>query len=343
MTNKKSTIKDIARETGLSIATVSRVINKKEGHYNERTEKIVNEAIERLNYNPNIGAINLKKQKTRTIGFVAPELDSFYSELFLGSQDFAFKNKYSTFLFNTNYNQNLEELQIENLLNRRVDGVIIASGLINNKLVYRLLENNIPVVLIENFINDPNIPKVILDNYKYSKMAVNHLIEKGYRYIGYLSGPIEEMHTLRGRYKGYMDALKENKIVYDENIVFFDKRLRGKWDLDGARALIEEICLAKKKLDALFIISDIVAQIALRVITKLGYRIPNDIGVMGFDDRRMSKNSVISLSSVFQPKYEMGAMGMKLLLDNIEGRNGGEKNIHLEMKLAIRESTNRVI
>ncbi len=341
MIKKRPTIKDIAKETGLSIATVSRVINKKTGHYNERTEKTIKEAIEKLKYNPHIGAVNLKKQKTRTIGFVAPELDSFYNELYLGSQDFAFKNKYSTFLFNTNYNQELEELQIENLLSRRVDGVIIASGLVNNNLVYRLLENGIPVVLIENFINDPDIPKIILDNYQYSRMAVNHLIEKGYRNIGYLSGPLEEMYTLRGRYKGYMDAIKEAGIDYDENIVYFDKRMRGKWDLDGVKTLIKEIFSANKKPDALFIISDIAALIALRVIIEMGYRIPEDIGVMGFDDRRMSKNSVISLSSVYQPKYEMGERGMELLLDNIEGRKRKDNNIYLEMKLSIRESTAR--
>ena len=127
---RRATIKDIARETGLSIATVSRVINKKEGHYNEGTRKNIEEAIKKLDYKPNIGAINLKKQKTMTIGFVVPELDSFYNEVYLGSQDYAFKHKYSTFLFNTNYNKQLEELQIESLLSRRVDGVIVASGLI---------------------------------------------------------------------------------------------------------------------------------------------------------------------------------------------------------------------
>ena len=338
---KRATIKDIARETGLSIATVSRVINKKEGHYNEETKKNIEEAIKKLNYKPHIGAINLKKQKTQTIGFVAPELDSFYNEVYLGSQDYAFKHKYSAFLFNTNYNRQLEELQIENLLNRRVDGVIFASGLVNNKLVYKFLEDNIPVVLIENFINDPKIPTVILDNYKYAKMAVQHLIDRGYKRIGYLSGPIEEMYTLKGRYNGYVDALKNNGIEFNKNIVYFDKRLRGKWDLAGINSLIEEIVSRPERPDALFIISDVVALIAIRVITKLGYKIPDEIGIMGFDDRRMSRNSVISLSSVFQPKYEMGRKGMELLLDSIEGNSRSEKNIYLDMKLSIRESTSR--
>ncbi len=338
---KRATIKDIARETGLSIATVSRVINKKEGHYNEETKNSIEKAIKKLKYKPHIGAINLKKQKTKTIGFLAPELDSFYNEVYLGSQDYAFKHKYSTFLFNTNYNRELEELQVENLLNRRVDGVILASGLVNNNLVYKFLEDNVPVVSIENIKDDSNVPAVILDNYKYSKLAVKHLIDMGYKRIGYLSGPIEEMYILQERYKGYSDGLKDGGIELDKRIVNFDKRLRGEWDLDGLNELIAGIISGPGKPDALFIISDVVALIAIRVITKLGYKIPDEIGIMGFDDRRMSKNSVISLSSVFLPKYEMGRKGMELLIDNIEGNNGAKKNIYLDMKLSIRESTSR--
>jgi len=338
---KRATIKDIARETGLSIATVSRVINKKEGHYNEETKNSIEKAIKRLKYKPHIGAINLKKQKTRTIGFLAPELDSFYNEVYLGSQEYAFKHKYSTFLFNTNYNRELEELQIENLLNRRVDGVILASGLVNNNLVNKFLEDNVPVVSIENIKNNSNIPAIVLDNYKYSKLAVKHLIDMDYKKIGYLSGPIEEMYVLEERYKGYVDALRESGMELDKSLVCFDKRLRGIWDLDSINGLIEGIISGPEKPDALFIISDVVALIAIRVITKLGYKIPEEIGIMGFDDRRMSRNSVISLSSVFLPKYEMGRKGMELLLDSIESNGRSEKNIYLDMKLSIRESTSR--
>lgn len=338
---KRATIKDIARETGLSIATVSRVINKKEGHYNEETKNSIEKAIKKLKYKPHVGAINLKTQKTRTIGFLVPELDSFYNEVYLGAQDYAFKHKYSTFLFNTNYNRELEELQIENLLNRRVDGVIFASGLVNNKLVNKFLEDNVPIVSIENFKKNSDIPAIVLDNYKYSKLAVKHLIDMGYKRIGYLSGPVEEMYILEERYRGYVDALKDGGIEFDKDIVYFDKRLRGEWDLDGLNKLIEGIISGSKKPDALYIISDVAALVAIRVITKLGYKIPDEIGVMGFDDRRMSRNSVISLSSVFLPKYEMGKKGMELLIDNIEGNNRTEKNIYLDMKLSIRESTSR--
>ena len=149
------------------------------------------------------------------------------------------------------------------------------------------------------------------------------------------------MYALKERYNGYLDALKENGTELDKSIVCFDKRLRGEWDLDGLYELIEDIISRPGKPDALFIISDIAALIAIRVITKLGYKIPEEIGIMGFDDRRMSRNSVISLSSVFLPKYEMGRKGMELLIDNMEGNSRVKKNIYLDMKLSIRESTSR--
>ncbi len=339
---RKVTIKDLAKETGLSIATVSRVINEIDRHYSKKTEEIVKGAIKKLDYTPNVIARGLKKRKTNTIGFVVPELDSFYSEVFLGAQDTALKYKYSTFLCNINYNKELEELHLDNLLKRRVDGVIFTTGLLSsNNLVYKFLDEGTPVVLIENFLNDPNISTVILDYYKYAKIAVKHLVDNGYKRIGYISAPLEEMYTLKDRYRGYRDALKENGIIYDKSIVYFDKIIRGEWDLSLSCNLIEGIMSNPNPPDALFIISDSVAMIALQVIKKMGYRIPDDIGIVGFDDRRMCRYLDPPLTSVYQPKYEMGAKGMELLLRIIEGEEIKDKNIYLDMKLSIRESSNR--
>jgi len=340
---KNTTIKDIAKETGLSIATVSRVINKVEGEYSAETKKIVNEAIKRLNYKPDIVARSLKKQETKTIGMVVPEMDGFYSEIFLGAQDTALKHNYATFLCNTSYNEKLEQLHLNNLLNRRVDGVIITSGLLNdNSLVFKFKNEGIPVVLIENFINNSSIPMVILDNYKYAKMAVQHLIDQGYERICYVSGPPEEMYTLQERYRAYVDTLRENNIELDKSLIYFDKSLRGDWDLSKSYQLIESIMTRKDRPDAVFIISDPVAAIALKVITRLGYRIPEDVGVVGFDDRRISKHLIIPLTSVYQPKYEMGVKGMELLLKIIEGEELKGKNAYMEMELKIRESSSRI-
>lgn len=337
---KKNTIKDISKHTGLSVATVSRVINKTEKNYSKKTEKLVQEVVKKLNYTPNIIARGLKNQKTNTIGFVVPELDSYYTEIFLGAQDVALKYKYSNFLCNTNYNLDMEKLYLENLLTRQVDGVIFATGLLDNNLVYNFLRSGIPIVLIESFLENPDIIKIILDNYKYSKIAVKHLLDNGYKKIGYISAPLE-MQSLKDRYRGYIDALEENKVPFNKSLVYFSNAIRGEWDLTESGKLIAKIMSKSDHPDALFIISDTVAMAAIQIIKKMGLKIPDDVGIVGFDDRRICKYLDPTLTSVFQPKYEMGARGMDLLIKIIEGEEIKERKIYLDMRLSIRQSSNK--
>ncbi len=336
----KHTLRDISKHTGFSVATVSRVINKTEKNYSKKTEKLVLEIVKKLNYTPNMMARGLKKQKTNTIGFVVPELDSYYTEIFLGAQDIALKHKYSNFLCNTNYNLDMEKLYLENLLTRQVDGVIFATGLLDNNLVQNFLRSGIPIVLIESFQESPGIINIILDNYKYSKIAVKHLLDNGYKKIGYISAPLEKQ-SLNDRYRGYVDALNENQVLFDESLVCFNNVIRGEWDLTESGKLIEKIMSKPNHPDALFIISDTVAMAAMQIIKKMGFKIPEEVGIVGFDDRRICKYLDPPLTSVFQPKYEMGSRGMDLLIKIIEGQEIKERNIYLDMRLSIRQSSNK--
>jgi LacI family transcriptional regulator len=337
---KKITIKDISKHTGLSVATVSRVVNNTGKNYSKKSEKLIKSAVKKLKYTPNIIARSLKNQKTNTIGFVVPELDSFYTEIFLGAQDVALKYKYSNFLCNTNYNIGMEKLYLENLLTRQVDGVIFTTGLLDNSLVHNFLKAGIPIVLIESFLENPDIIKIILDNYKYSKIAVKHLLDNGYKKIGFISAPLE-MQSIKDRYRGYIDTLNENKIPFDKSMVYFSNSIRGEWDLTESGKLIEKIMSGTNHPDALFIISDAVAMVAIQIIKKMGFNIPKDVGIVGFDDRRICKYLDPPLTSVFQPKYEMGARGMDLLIKVIEGEEIKERKIYLDMRLSIRQSSNK--
>jgi LacI family transcriptional regulator len=333
------TIKDLARETNLSIATVSRVINKIGRHYNEETEIKVNKAVKRLNYTPNRIAWGLKKQKTHSLGFIVPELDSYYSEIFLGAQDIAMQYGYTNFLCNTNYNIKLERLYIENLLARRVDGVVIATGLIDPGQIPRLSRAGIRIALTESAADISDVVKVLLENYKYSKMAVQHLIDNGYRRIGYISAPPEEMENLQDRFRGYKDAIRENGMELDESIIYFSKIIRGAWDLTSSAELIKTIMTKKNRPDALFIISDTIAMVAMQVIKNLGLNIPGDVGVVGFDDRRFCKYLDPSLTSIYQPKYEIGSKITELLIKNLGNEEIEKKTILLDMQLSIRQSS----
>jgi LacI family transcriptional regulator len=338
---RKITIKDISKETGLSIATISRVINNVNKHYSVKTEKIVREAVKRLNYTPDIIAYGLKKNKTYTIGFIVPELDSYYSEIFLGAQHVALKYGYANFLCNVNYNRKLERMYVGNLLARRVDGVVIATGLLDNKAIKRFTDEGIKVALIESKLKIKDTVLITIDSYKYSKMAVNHLIKNNYKKIAFISAPLEEMSNLNERFLGYMDALKENNLKFDRSLVFINKIIRGEWDLTSSGDFIENIMKEKNHPDALFIISDSIAMVAMQICKKLGFRIPEDVGVVGFDDRRFCKYLDPPLTSIYQPKYEMGYKGTEMLIKIIEGEELLSNTVHLDMKLSIRRSSLR--
>ena len=198
------------------------------------------------------------------------------------------------------------------------------------------------ILSVLNFIENSKIPTIVLDNYKYAKDAVKHLIDNGYKKISFISAPTGEMHSVKERYRGYKDALKENKIKFNKSLVCFSKTLRGEWDLSVNYELIEKIISGTNKPDALFIISDPVAMIAIQVIKRMGYKVPDDIGVVGFDDRRLCRYLDTPLTSVYQPKYEMGEKGTELLIKIIEGKKIKEKNIYFDMKLLVRESSNRL-
>ncbi len=209
------------------------------------------------------------------------------------------------------------------------------------------MEVGIKLALIECSISIPEVTlstevaSVIIDNYKYSKMAVKHLIDNGYKKIAFISAPLEEMSNLNERFKGYRDALKENSFKVDDSLVYFNRAIRGEWDLTSSAKLIEEIISAKNRPDALFIISDAVAMVAMQVCKKQGFKIPDDIGIVGFDDRRFCKYLDPPLTSIYQPKYEMGEKGTEMLINLIEGKVVPERTVCLDMKLSIRESSSR--
>ena len=145
-------------------------------------------------------------------------------------------------------------------------------------------------------------------------MAVNHLIENNYKKIGFVSAPLEEMWNLSERLRGYKEALLENNYEFDDSLVFSDKSIRGEWDLTSSSNLIYKIMSSNDHPDSLFIISDSVAMVAIQVCKSMGFKIPDDVGIVGFDDRRFCKYLDPPLTSIYQPKYEMGAKGTEMLI-----------------------------
>ena len=333
---KRSTIKDVAEKVGVSIATVSRVVNQIPGHYNSETKKEIVQAIESLNYQPNFIARSLRSSKTQTIGFVVPELQPFFAEIFKGVQFVAKKKGYSIVLCNTDYDPRQEAAYVDNLLRRRVDGGIFTSGMIQNQHILRLKKEGIPIVLIEKFITDPDIPGVLIDNISAAKKAVEYLIELGYRDIGFISAPVE-MVPFKDRFEGYKRALHENMIPYNSSNVHIKDNIGRESVRDGYQ-LMERIIQQGNYPRAFFIVSDTLAIGAMKAIRDFGMKVPDDIAIVGFDDIEMASFCEPPLTTMAQPKYEMGVRGMELLVKAMSGVRLRNKEIELEVELVVRES-----
>lgn len=305
-----ASIKDVAREARVSIATVSRVLNNVDV-VNEETKKKVMEAIKKLDYRPNIVARSLKTQRTRTIGIVIPDISSqFYPEIVRGAEDVANIYNYNVILCNTDLDVSKEKDYIRVLKEKMVDGVIYMSNSLAPEILNLLNELKIPTVLVETRESEDEnaFPSVTIDNVKAAYDAVNYLIKKGDKKIAFVGVNPKIKNASAARIHGYEKALKDNNIPYDKNLVQFGG-LKAVDGYDGINVIIE-----KEKIDAVFCASD---EIAMGVINKLrekNIEVPKDVDVMGFDNIYTASIFYPKLTTVEQPTYDMGSVGMRMLI-----------------------------
>jgi LacI family transcriptional regulator len=329
------TIKDIAEKTGYSIATVSRVLNKKGLYYSEKTYEKIQKVMKDTNYHPDAIARGLKIQKTFNIAFLEPWISDFFSEVFLGVQDAANRAGYSVAIFSSNCNREQEKRNINTILANRIDGIIVSSAVLEKQNLVRIEDYKIPVVSIERIFDDFSMPGITIKNREISKKAIEYLIGLGHKKIGFVSEPLD-IGNLIYRFKGYKEALSENQIIFDESIIFIDESFRGQRYAayyDFIKNNMEKIKLCT----ALFVTSDEASLAVIKALNDGGITVPDDISIIGFDGLEMSKYLTPSITTVVQPRYEMGFKAMELLLDLIEGKK--VTNIELKAELLIGQST----
>ena len=329
------TIKDVADYTGYSIATVSRVLNKSGIFYSDKTFKIINKAIKELNYHPDAIARGLKTKKTFNIAFLVPWTSEFFSEIFLGIQDAAEEDGYSVAMYSSKCDINQEKRNIDVILSNRLDGIIISTGILDIDNISRLINEQIPFVIIEKFIQNRDIPCISIKNREISKKAVNYLIGLGHKKIGFVSEPIT-IGKLGSRFRGYKDALKNSNIKFDQSYVLTDELLK-KEIFKNSYEYIKKNFIRVKDFTALFFTSDIMAVSAIKALKDGGIKVPEDISIIGFDGLEISKYISPSLTTVVQPRYEMGYKAMKFLLKLLNGEI--VKSIELKAHLLVGEST----
>lgn len=334
---KSPSIKDIAKEAGVVISTVSNVINKTRFVKPETRNKVL-KAIKKLNYRPNIIARGLRTKSTRAIGVIVPDISSpFFSQVIRGMEEVARNRGYTLILGCTFYDVEEEERQMNVLIDQFIDGLIFFCGFNNYDHIKKINERKVPVVVIDREVNDPKIPSVLINNALAMEMAVDYLCSFGHKEIGYLTFSFKEQGTVRKRYTGYCNGLKKNKIQYNPKFVIIDESIRLR-EIEGTYTVVKKF-LEKGYVPTAFItIADFLAYGLIKALKEEGYKIPSDISVVGFDNIVFSNFVDPPLTTVKQPKKLMGSKAMSLLLDIVEGKKIKNKNIVLPTQIVERES-----
>jgi len=337
------TIKDIARELGISPSTVSRAL-KDHPDISSDTKKAVNELAEKLNYQPNIVALSLRQRKTNTIGVIIPELvHFFFSTVISGIESVAYEAGYNVILAQSNESYQREVIALKALFNSRVDGMLLSVSreTTNFDHIESIISKGVPIVFYDRMYNNPNTSKVIVDDYIGAKEAVFHLIDQGCKRIAHLVGAPSLIIT-KDRLRGYQDALNEKELELKENYTIICPS--GSFE-EGKKATKKLLALATLP-DAIFAGNDPMAMGAMMAIKEKGLKIPQDIAVVGFSNWFFGELMDPSLTTVDQPGFEMGQEAARLLIRQIEMKDKDQDDPNPETKvlktrLVVRDSSQK--
>lgn len=332
---KRVSLKDIADKTGVSIATVSYVLNglEKEKRIGAEVAKKVRNVAEELNYQTNEIAKSLRTGSTKSIGLIVADIaNPFFSQLARIIEDVAFSFGYTVLFGSSDEDEKKSEILLEFLLSRRVDGLIIvpAKGSVNQ--IKALQKRKTPFVLIDRFFPEINTNYIVLDNYQAAFDATMLLIQKGYKRICMVAYQSELIH-MRDRERGYTDAMKESGLELNGCITEI-RYEHTQGDIDQA---INAILTAEKKTEAIFFATNTISVGGLISITKNNIMIPEQLAVVGFDGGEVFDLYRTPITFVKQPIEEMGQEAFRILFDLF---NGSTKTNHiiLQSTLEIRDS-----
>ena len=324
-------IVDVALKAKVSIATVSRVVNKSPHKVNPITRERVLEAIKELDFRPNALAKGLLMKKTMTAGIIIPDISNpYYAEIVRGVQDMADHYGYAVILLNTDRNPERITKHIYFLREKAVDGIIFSGGIIHGeKILSSLKELEDRVVVIGRHKGD--FSAVTIDNAGGATKATQHLIDLGHKRIGFIGGP-DKSTSSKERFAGYRTALTQNDIAMDKDLI-----KKGDLTPMSGYAAAKEM-LKRDGVSAILTANDQMAFGAIRAAKEYGIRVPQDLSVVGFDNIPFSFYFDPPLTTVEIPMYQLGAAAMEMLVNLISGKNT-EKFRWFETKLLVRDST----
>ncbi len=328
-----TTIKDVARRAGVSTSTVSRALSGKIP-VDQATKERVLQAVMDLNYHPNALAKGLKEGKTGTLGLVIPNIrNPIFPAVARGVEDAARRQGYTVVLCNTDEDVAREREYVDKLRKMWVDGILFATTGKDSHHIQALKESGFPVVLLIRHLEE-DMDTVIIDNEHAAYEAVSYLVKTGHKRIAMIYGD-PEMPLYRRRYDGYIRALKDAGLPALEELIVVDSTEKS----NGYEAM-SRLLHGQELPDAVFAMSDPKAMGVIRAIKDRGYRVPEDISVIGFDDLEISEILEPPLSTVSQPLYEMGVAAADRLIQRILGDTQTPVGaIWMNTRLVIRKST----
>ncbi|QFY74359.1 LacI family transcriptional regulator [Priestia megaterium] len=328
------TIYDVAKLSGLSKTTVSRVINN-HSYVSEEKKNRVLKAMKELNYTPNPSARKLRGQVTTTIGVIVPRIiNPFFSYLVDSIEQVAYKKDYHVLIFQSNEDKEKELAFLNLLKTKQVDGIIMTSIENDWSLIEPFTEYG-PILLCNEYVNNANVPIVRLNQYKGAYIGVKHLLEKGHRKIGYCTGGLfAEEGKDKDRNQGYQKALQEAGIQPDPKWIFVNQH-----SIEDGKQVVKKILSMEDRPTAIFTGSDEIAGGMMIEAKESGLSIPNDLAIIGFDDQPLAQMLDPKLTTIRQPIDQMGIKAMEILIDMLNDSESTVETFELPIELVVRSST----
>jgi LacI family transcriptional regulator len=335
----RATIQDVAKAAGVSKATVSRVMSGNYEYMRADTRARVEKAVSILGFRPSSTAQSLTSKRTNTVAILISDIGNpFYPDVIHGVEDIVFKNQYSLFLCNTNYDLDRGLTLIRSLIDKRVDGIMLMSSMMSNDWLNELVQNGIPAVVLDwdTKLTGKRVAGIQVEYGPGIQEAVNLLVSLGHRTFAHVSGPLT-WPTSRSRRDEFFEALKLHNIS-PENVPVIEGNLK----MDGGRQAGLQIGNLSVKPTAIFAANDLTAIGVMTELIAQGLQIPQDISVIGLDDIYLASQSEPQLTTVALPRREIGELAMNMLLQLFKNGNDIEAAAVIEKvktSLVIRSST----
>jgi DNA-binding LacI/PurR family transcriptional regulator len=330
-----SSLQEVAERAKVSIATVSRVLNKSDKVVPE-TRAVVEQALRDLGYRPNRVArrLRMKDGRAHLVGLIIPDIQNpFYAEIARGVEDAAYANEYALLLCNSDENLEKESFYLDVMRAESVDGIVLPPFDDSDSAVAEMARSGMPVVCVDRSLANTQTDLVEVDNYQGALEAVNHLLDKGHKQIALIEGR-SQVSTSRERRRGYLDAMAARDLAPRKDLM-----RAGDFKQESGRILTNELLDLRKPPTALFVCNNLMTVGALAALHQRGCRVPADVAVVGFDDLPWAEALDPPPTVVRQPAYDVGRQAMELLLKRIVQPTRPPVTVRLRPELVIRQST----